>query len=365
VQLGENGHGTSEFSQLKVRLIRYLHTELGYEVIAFESGLYSCQRANERVGRLNAEELMRTCVFGIWHTDEVLPLFEYIIESRRRDRPLWLAGFDVQMTGSGWRHRPEFFRDLIEPFDPEQANRAFALDSLFLHRAVVVEDREYIMSHEAELLAEFEALATFLDERRDEIATAARVDPSQVALAAQAARSAATFVRQGAADVRDHGSPDAFEIRDQGMADNLEFIADRLYPEKKIMVWAHNAHVRHDGRAVHPHPAKSMGGWLDERRGEELYTIGFYMHKGQAARNNRRVYDVFRAPAGSVESVLSKAGSPWLFLDLSSAAHQPVTSWIFTPRVALLDGSRRETLVPVDQYDGLIFIDSVSPPHYR
>jgi hypothetical protein len=42
VQLGESGHGVREFSQAKIRLIKYLHEHLGFDVIAFESGLYEC-----------------------------------------------------------------------------------------------------------------------------------------------------------------------------------------------------------------------------------------------------------------------------------------------------------------------------------
>ncbi|MFT5433723.1 MAG: hypothetical protein ACI9OJ_004431, partial [Myxococcota bacterium] len=40
VQLGESGHGVREFSQLKVRMIKYLHEELGYDVVAIESAVY-------------------------------------------------------------------------------------------------------------------------------------------------------------------------------------------------------------------------------------------------------------------------------------------------------------------------------------
>lgn len=366
VQLGENGHGVAEFSQLKVRLIKYLHSELGYDILAFESGLYECQWANELVGRLGAASVMRNCLFGIWHTAEVIPLFEYIAEARSSDRPLQLAGFDVINSGSGWHQRPEFlFHRLIEPFDPDYAARAFSLDSLFLHRAITIEDREYIESHQAELVADFEALAAFLTEHRDEIAGAARADPARVELAAQVALSAAASVRLGAADVRDHTAPEASEIRGRGMADNLEFIADRLYPGKKIIVWAHNGQVRHDGLAVEPYPAKTMGGWLAERRGEEVYTIGLYMYRGHAARDFDTVYEIARIPAGSLESILSRADAPWHFLDLSGAQLEPGTSWMFTPSIAMLDGSSTETLVARDQYDGIVFIDSVSPARYR
>lgn len=39
VYLGENSHGVAEFSLVKTRMIQYLHQTLGYNIVAFESGL--------------------------------------------------------------------------------------------------------------------------------------------------------------------------------------------------------------------------------------------------------------------------------------------------------------------------------------
>src|SRR5690606_37463529 len=36
VQLGENSHGVREYNLVKARIVRLLHQELGYDVIAFE-----------------------------------------------------------------------------------------------------------------------------------------------------------------------------------------------------------------------------------------------------------------------------------------------------------------------------------------
>ena len=40
VQLGENSHGVSEFNKAKVRLIKFLHEIMEYDVIAFESSIF-------------------------------------------------------------------------------------------------------------------------------------------------------------------------------------------------------------------------------------------------------------------------------------------------------------------------------------
>src|SRR5690349_6407715 len=87
VQLGESGHGVSEFSLAKLRLIKYLHEELGYDVIAFESSLFACWDADARAESLGANGLLVSCPFTVWHVAEVLPLFEYVESTKKTARP--------------------------------------------------------------------------------------------------------------------------------------------------------------------------------------------------------------------------------------------------------------------------------------
>jgi erythromycin esterase len=89
------------------------------------------------------------------------------------------------------------------------------------------------------------------------------------------------------------------EIRDEGMSDNVDFLIDELYPGEKLIVWAHNFHVRHDNAAIPPVesvfpgvPARSMGAWLADRHRDELYTIGVYAYSGSATNNSDEVYEI-------------------------------------------------------------------------
>ncbi|HSR43254.1 MAG TPA: hypothetical protein VLL48_13795, partial [Longimicrobiales bacterium] len=65
VQLGESGHGVAEFNRAKVGLIKFLHREMGFDVVAFESSLFECWRGNRMADSLSAQELMRHCIFGV------------------------------------------------------------------------------------------------------------------------------------------------------------------------------------------------------------------------------------------------------------------------------------------------------------
>jgi len=45
VYLGESSHGAAQYNSAKTRLIQYLHQELGFNVIAFETNLGQCSRS--------------------------------------------------------------------------------------------------------------------------------------------------------------------------------------------------------------------------------------------------------------------------------------------------------------------------------
>ncbi|MEK1832392.1 erythromycin esterase family protein [Priestia megaterium] len=85
VQLGETTHGSNEMSATKVELIKYLHEELGYDVLAFESGFAETNGAYRQLHDLSSTELMKRSIFGVWHTQEVADLFKYLQEQEKKE----------------------------------------------------------------------------------------------------------------------------------------------------------------------------------------------------------------------------------------------------------------------------------------
>jgi erythromycin esterase len=363
VQLGESGHGVAEFNQAKVRLIKFLHQQLGFDVIAFESGLYECHTANNDT-TLAASTLMRRCIFGVWHTDEVLPLFEYIKSTQGTARPLTLAGFDTQISSrTGIAPRPAMFADMVRIVDPSRAAQVMADDQEHIS-AVAASGASYATAHEARLTEFYGGLETMFQEHQ---ATFAQALPGSDApkVGERAAYSMLRYLEQLRAgnSARPNPADTGGAIRDFGMANNLSFLASDLHRDRKIMVWAHNFHIRHDNASttsIQP----TMGQWIRERFRDQLYTIGLYMDRGTAALNNRSVYSISPGAPNTMEWVMASTGTPILFMDFLRQSRSAGNSWMFQSTVQRDWGTSSFTMIPRNQYDGVLFIGTVKSPSY-
>src|SRR6218665_1065654 len=83
VLLGEQTHGDGATFETKVKLVKYLHQQMGFTVLAFESNQYNVEIAWEDVlqNKSPMSALQRSTP-PIWgEAKEMQPLFEYLIEN--------------------------------------------------------------------------------------------------------------------------------------------------------------------------------------------------------------------------------------------------------------------------------------------
>jgi hypothetical protein len=71
------------------------------------------------------------------------------------------------------------------------------------------------------------------------------------------------------------GDSKRMQVRDSLMADNLIWLADTVYPEKKIIVWMSNLHTIHPNDSSPCLSWKTTGQYLKNHYKDSLYTIVF------------------------------------------------------------------------------------------
>ena len=361
VQLGESGHGVRQFSQAKARLIRFLHEEMGYDVIAFESSLHDCWQTNHAMAGATAQSAMRDCLFLVWHTEDVSQLMDYVRQTGTTANPLVLAGFDVQPSGRGLasRSRPALLRSVLAVADSGFAEQLQAIDA---HITTLWDGSQanygsFLTANNDSLGRAYARAEELIVQHRAAIDAHFAAEPQRPVVALATVRSMRVYLRQ----ITQTGE-ERYATRDAGMADNVDVLLDELYPGKKVILWGHNSHVAN--APVIP-TRINMGTHVHQRRGAEVYTVGLYMYSGSAADNGRNVYSIpLPHPAGSLESILYRARRRWVFVDFSKRADGPGTSWMFQAIPSRSWGVNAETIVPANFYDGVLFIHTTTPPEY-
>ncbi|TQR34317.1 erythromycin esterase [Lysinibacillus sphaericus] len=367
VFLGESSHGAAEFSLAKTRLIQFLHQEMGYNVLAFESGMGNAMNAQGQINKQTAQQTMKDAIFGVWWSKETLPLFEYAKKTQNTDKPLKLAGFDIQQQGAftngNWLQNSMLAKQLSE-VEEKLVDWSFGTDLKGYQKAkpsiieVYKQVKSQVQLKENELKAAYPGESHIVKLMERTLADRIRLVDEYVELSIQANIEL------------EHNKYDSFlktmEWRDQSMMENLLWLAEEIYPTEKFIVWAHNDHIRKAQSEVmgSPYPVKLMGERLPDIYKKYSYVLGLYMAGGETANNMGEPMAVLPPVKGSIEDIASSSNKPYTFIDMRNRQNERGNSWMFEPRLSYSWGVIQESLVPRDQYDGLLLIDKVSKPHY-
>jgi erythromycin esterase len=374
VQLGESSHGTAEFNHIKTRLIKYLHQEMDFNVVAFESGFFDGIYADSQSTTASADALMQF-TFDVWQTNEVLEVFQYVQDTQTGNNPLRLIGFDTQISSSYYARMGEYIDAIPTSSDVPQTMKDtlksdlaqfrqlqidFSNQTCFQQSSSACQTAVDSMANVKNSLASAETDLTAISNPSDSIKI---LSIAVFAAMGQIDSSTATYARQ-----------DSNAIRDSNMALILGRIRNDLFPNEKIVVWAHNRHIAHQQSPttrVSGQPfliENPMGFYLKNDVPTDLYTIGLYMLRGSTADNSRRALQVTNPVNDSLEAIAHSVRKGAIFVD--SQAGQTQTDgnkFLFEPIVANYwgGGFGSYRMTPSDQFDGLLIIDQSSTPSYR
>lgn len=319
VLLGEATHGDGATLLAKCRLVKFLHESMGFDVLAFESGICDARYADAALrGDGPVVDAASKGIFGLWaESAQSRPVFEYIRATARTARPLHLAGIDPQ-TGTP----PEYAEDLraVLTHLPEGSLGKAAMEFVAAFNQSFEAAAGGDSAAKASACASLREIADAIETRSQALAPFAGATDRAWHL--RCLRGMAVALELYDAMSKPGAGPGAGAGRAAAMAENAAFLLDEMYKGRKIIIWSNTFHTLRNLNQVRNAAGKpiegvtTMGSNLAAKFGDDVYTIAFVSAGGTSGVVNQASAPIAPASDATVESRLVKAGKPFCFLDL-------------------------------------------------
>lgn len=344
VLLGESSHTIGDYYLLKTRLVKFLHQECGFEVFAMESGIADIYTVYKQLDTLSSTQLMKKTLFANLSSNEMKPLFEYI----KNEKSLQYWGFDSQNHGSSL----DLIKSILFKYYGNESDslaknlyKYYQIPQLVWqpNKGPVTALADTIVTSATQLIRMFQDVKMELIEKKIISETHYKVLERSL------------YNHRDAVNIN-WSTESPLEKRDSLMAENIFWLTNEIFPNKKIIIWAHNTHIDKGGTDA---LNKSMGFYINREMKNESYHIGLYAKTGELywwwtkdtrSFNNNLLNDI--------ETFADKF--PISFLDIS----KPCKEFKNTFMGYEAEFGRKVSFVPFRRYDAIINFRNVSATTY-
>ncbi|NOY47415.1 MAG: erythromycin esterase family protein [Chlorobi bacterium] len=290
VALGENTHGSSEIFKMKHRIIKYLAQKKGFNIFSGEANMPKSYKLNNYIigDNDNPIELLKELGFFIWRTKEVLDMVKWMKQYSKSNRKISFTGFDMQ-----------FYQGAIKELENKINKRSDTYKLI------------------PQLKSKLSAINIQRNQKR-QISDENKIEIYHLlnSIKKNVSKSNNEWLFQNIRMIEQSVDGNKGFQRDKYMAENLLWIKNQN-PKSKIIVWAHNGHIKKTGNVMGKHLLNSLG--------NDYLTIGFTFNKGSytaVGKNGLSSYKAQESPAGSYEYFFKQINTPIFLLDLRQVKQQ-------------------------------------------
>ena len=351
ISLGECTHGSSEVFSMKHRMLEYLVKEKGFTIFSIEANMPEAYALNEYIinGKGDPKKLLAGMYFWTWYTQEVLDMIEWMKKyNETAANKISFTGFDMQFSDTSVK----ILRDYLTLNNPGFLPVLNDYDSLYKKKQMKKnEGNEKFKMLKADAQILLDSLNTH--------------KPVQYNKEFNWAYQNARILWQYACNYFKEPA------RDESMAENVKWILDEN-PSAKIILWAHNGHIRKDKDGFE---YKSMGEYLDKLYGKQMIALGFATAEGTytaVQRDGKKFIgldsnNIILPKEKSYESFFSTADAANFLLDIRNiSTDQEGSSWILEKKffrsigAVAMDKFQFAKVNLTSHFDMIIFIRQTS-----
>ncbi len=359
VALGESTHGSGTYYHLKSELVKFLHKQMGFEVLAMESGLGDTYLAYANIDTLSGKQLRDFSVFGNFRAREATGLFDYIKKQHSTQSPLNYVGYDTQASSDFLINQ---LKKILADYDKELSD-SFSTWMYSYQRAYGYssnQDSVNYLKHRNIFVETSNTARRYLEENRDAIMAKHQLNNTAFKVMV---RSLAMFAASYNLSYSETWK--GYALRDSLMAENIKWLLTEVYANKKVIIWAHNGHVEKD--STENGYMKAMGHFLKEQHLDDYYTIGLFAYSGVAYQFwTKKTIPIEKTNNTFIEHRLIATGKNTPFLNMSHAQKTPANSWIFNFIHAYeVENGGNINFIPTKRFDGIIVCKESKAPTYN
>lgn len=348
VALGDVTHGTREQYTVKHRMIEFLVREMNFDVVTLEAPFPAFNKINAYVqgGAGDARALLGdvgALGFRFWDTEEILALVEWMraYNAQRGDRPaVHIAGMDIKEQVNASKEVVAYLRGVDATY-AATAEQEYACILAGIETATCIRAAERVHATLVARQAEF-------------------VEKSN-ALQFDEALQLARIVTQS--------RPRSAAARDDSMLTNALWIREHRGTTRKMIVWAHDAHVAEVGSGVYLFP---MGEDFVKRLGDDYFSIATLSASGSflqwwldesTGKLMSGIGSFEPLTSDNYETMLRRRGAFAFVLPLNGTRPDwfPQRALYNLASAGFLDPTRVAYGELWDQFDAAIFIDTTTP----
>ena len=323
VMLGEPSHFDGAIFNAKIDLIKWLHENLEFDVILFESGFYDVNLGykNSKNDSLLEKEMNKVLLPFWQNSKELSTLFKYVDKYKNTKNSLEIDGFDSQITSS-------YSLSIVKDFDLALKEKNSIITKHKYYNRFKNNLKDFL-TLENDGGAGFkqtakDSLSIFLEFIANDLESSETKNGLRLAQTARSIESQIMtsssipyVMKQGIEFITNYNN-----IRDRQMAENIKWLIKNKYQDKKVIIWAANTHIARnlvdlkssDDKAQYP-GYTTMGDYLKRSFGEQLYALGFTASEGTIYGENNKPIE-FKVDKNSLEFLLSKTSSDYGILSL-------------------------------------------------